>query len=235
MKNLPSAHILVIVLLSLIAVWLPQGGRVACAGEPIDTAAEVSPDSGIVFVIAGGLKQTAITFQSRAPLEDFTGKAGVVEGYLAFDPAAPDRGGRGLVRVPVSSLNTGIPLRDEHLRDADWLDVEQFPDIEFRIDSLEKITIVDSAAGAQTYEATVHGVLALHGQRQPMTISGRFTYLEESDKTRKIAPGDWLAIRTRFQVALADFGITGPARTGIVGSRVGDSVTVDVNLVGISR
>jgi polyisoprenoid-binding protein YceI len=198
-------------------------------------AADSEGDSGAVFVIAARIKQTSIVFHSDAPLESFSGTTSDVNGYLTFDPAHPERGGVGSIVVPVASLKTGIPLRDEHLRGEDWLDATRFPEIRLRVAKVDSVRCVDSAAGSQTYEVTARGALHIHGEVQEVALNATLTYLPESEATRKRVSGDWLAIRARVLVALADFGIGGPARTDIVGSRVGDTVAVDISLLATSQ
>jgi len=90
---------------------------------------------------------------------------------------------------------------------------------------------VDSATGSTTYDVVASCSLSVHGIERAVSLSARATHLRESEMTRKILPGDWLAVRTDFMLALADFGISGPARTDIVGSRVSDSVFVEVSIL----
>src|SRR5215475_12404700 len=54
-----------------------------------------------------------------------------VHGWLDFDPDAPSR---SLVEAVIDArgLWSGEPQRDEHLKSADFLDVEHFPEITFR-------------------------------------------------------------------------------------------------------
>ena len=57
---------------------------------------------------------------------------------------------------------------------------------------------------------------------------------KESETTKQRLTGDLLAARTTFDLALADFGITGPDGMKLIGSRVGEKVTVDVSVIGSS-
>jgi polyisoprenoid-binding protein YceI len=43
------------------------------------------------------------------------------------------------VTIEASSIDTGTPQRDEHLKSADFFDVEKFPQLRFRSDRIEKI------------------------------------------------------------------------------------------------
>ena len=45
-------------------------------------------------------------------------------------------------------------------------------------------------------------------------------------------PGDLLAARASFEVSLADFGIAGPKGMDLVGSKVGETIQIDVSVMG---
>ena len=75
----------------------------------------------------------------------------------------------------------------------------------------------------------------MHGRTKSVTFPARITYLKESDMTRQKMPGDLLAARAEFAVSLADFGVTGPAGMGIVGSKVGETIDIAVSLVGSTQ
>lgn len=63
--------------------------------------------------------------------------------------------------IRAASIDTGNGMRDEHLRSADFLDVERFPEITFRSSAL-------TPAGPDRW--TVHGDLALHGVVRPVAL-----------------------------------------------------------------
>lgn len=65
------------------------------------------------------------------------------------------------VTVDVASINTGVDRRDNHLRSADFFDVEKYPTMTFESQSIEKI-------GEDKYELT--GDLTLHGITKPVTL-----------------------------------------------------------------
>jgi polyisoprenoid-binding protein YceI len=185
--------------------------------------------AGEKFEINDPTGRNTVTFTSEAPLEDIVGTTNQITGRLEFDPANPDGGAKGMLEVPVASLDTGIPLRDEHLRSAAWLNAEGHPNITIEIKSLDTIDLVKSGDGFRTFDVVAVGEFSLNGKTKQMKIPGRVTYLEESDQTQALMPGDLLAVRTTFDVRLADFGVTGPEGRDIIGSKVGETVTVDVS------
>ena len=74
------------------------------------------------------------------------------------------------------------------------------------------------------------GNFSLHGVSKNVEVPGRITFLTESEATSKRLPGHILAARSEFTVILEDYGITGPP--GIVGSKVGESIDIEVRIMG---
>jgi len=67
-------------------------------------------------------------------------------------------------KIAAASISTGEPKRDDHLRSADFLDVAQYPNIEFRSERVAQ-------SGA---ELEVSGQLTIHGTSRPVTLKGEF-------------------------------------------------------------
>lgn len=63
--------------------------------------------------------------------------------------------------VDVSSINTEVQKRDDHLRSADFFDVEKFPTIAFKSSSIEK-------SGENRYRLS--GDLTMYGITKPVTM-----------------------------------------------------------------
>jgi len=187
---------------------------------------------GVVFHINDKMGRNTVTFKSEAPLEDIIGTSNQIKGYIAFDPQHAEKGGHGEFAVAVASLNSGIPLRDEHIQSANWLDASKYPNITFKIKDTKGLKKVKSSAGSATYEVSIVGDLSFHGKTKQVVVPGRITYLKESEKTRTKLPGDLLAVRASFNVNLSDFGVTGPTGADLIGSKVGDTIELAVSLVG---
>src|SRR5258708_35985273 len=83
------------------------------------------------------------------------------EGPLEFDQADPTKSSVK-VTIPLSSLNTGVPALDEHLRSADFFETVKFPAATFKSTRVEK--------GAAPDHLKVTGDLSLHGVSKPVTL-----------------------------------------------------------------
>lgn len=63
--------------------------------------------------------------------------------------------------VNVASINTEVEMRDNHLKSADFFEVEKFPTMNFKSTSIKK-------AGENKY--TLTGNLTMHGITKPVTM-----------------------------------------------------------------
>lgn len=96
------------------------------------------------------------------------GRFNNVEGSIHFDPDNPAAGSVEAT-IDVASINTNAPDRDNHLRSADFFDVETYPTITF------KSTNIDVSGDD---EATITGELTMHGVTKTVTLD--VEYLGES-------------------------------------------------------
>lgn len=67
--------------------------------------------------------------------------------------------------IDAASINTNVEARDNHLRSADFFDVEKFPKITF------KSTKIDQKGT----DISITGDLTIHGATKPVTLTGEFT------------------------------------------------------------
>ena len=175
--------------------------------------------------------RNTVTFKSEAPLEDIVGTTNKISGHIMFNPDNPGEGGFAELTVPVSSLNTGIPLRDEHLQSAGWLDAGAYPEIKLKLNKVVDSRILKETDSSKTFTVNVSGELNLHGVSRPVQMEARLSYLVENEKTKTRLPGNLLAVRTGFDVRLSDHNITGPEGMEIIGAKVGEVIRIEVSLV----
>lgn len=100
-----------------------------------------------------------ITFRATSRLMNAEGHFARLSGDVVVDPAVIT-GARITLTIDVASLDTGIEMRDRHLRSADFFDVERFPTIAFQSVRVE-------SAGRR---ATVVGRLTLHGVTREIAV-----------------------------------------------------------------
>lgn len=78
---------------------------------------------------------------------------------MDFDEASPERS-TVETHIDASSIETGQEARDAHLRSADFLDADHFPELVFRSTSIER---ADDA-----YK--INGDLTIRGETRPVTL-----------------------------------------------------------------
>ena len=102
--------------------------------------------------------------------------------------------------IGTASVNTDLEERDEHLRNADFFDVEKYPTMSFKSSKIKKIT---DTIGEVTGSFTLHGVTR--------TITMNVTFLGEFD----VPWGQHRAgFETSFTIQRSDYGMNkllGPA------------------------
>ena len=188
---------------------------------------------GTVFYVDDPMNRNVVTFESEAPLEDIVGTSNQVSGYIVFNPKNAKAGMRGELMVPVASLETGIPLRDEHLHSGMWLNAEGHPHISMHITNARSIKQVKATSDFATYSMKIEGEFTMNGHTRKFTVPAKVTHLKESKQTQMRLPGDLLAARAEFEVALADFGVQG--MKGVVGAKVSETIKVRVSFTASSQ
>lgn len=202
----------------------PPFAKANASGKSLAVAPEVA-SRGVVYH-ALSERDRQIYFESNAPLENIKGQSNKVIGF-AVASTSRDNLVAGEWHLPVTSMKTGIDLRDEHLAGGDWLDAKSHPDIVFQLQKTENVSLEKQSASFSTYSGTLVGDLTMHGVTRPIRVEGaRFTFLPASAQTAGVARGDLLAVRAKLSVRLADYGVSHP----VIGDKVAETVTIDVAL-----
>ncbi|MGH7367660.1 MAG: YceI family protein, partial [Candidatus Rokuibacteriota bacterium] len=100
-----------------------------------------------------------ITFRATSRLMNAEGRFSRFSGDVEVDPAVLT-GARITLTIEADSLDTGIEMRDRHLRSSDFFDVERFPTVIFQSVRVE-------SSGRR---ATVVGRLTLHGVTHEIAV-----------------------------------------------------------------
>lgn len=117
--------------------------------------------------------------------------------------------------IKTGSIDTGIEARDQHLRTADFFDVEKYPEITFQSKRIEKKGNRLIAVG----DLTMHGVTK--EINLPFTITG---VKENSEKNKKN-----IGALAKLVIDRRDYGIS--YRHNSIPTFIGDLVEIELNLI----
>ena len=173
--------------------------------------------------------RNVVMIESRAPLETMVTTTSAVTASLAGDPTDIFKTGRARFEVDLSKLDTGIDMRNTHMRGEGWLNTEKFPKAVFTLNRLSQIDRSRNNALADNQNRTVmaEGTLAFHGQTKPLSARVELMPIPASDATKARLAGDIMHIRTQFPLKLSDFGINVPEGAKLKIADV-QQVTVDL-------
>jgi polyisoprenoid-binding protein YceI len=90
-----------------------------------------------------------------------------LKGTINADDQNPDQSSV-TVDINAKSIDTGVADRDNHLRSADFLDVEKFPTITFRSRRVE------GATGKEGDRFKITGDLTIHGKSKEITLDATY-------------------------------------------------------------
>ena len=185
-----------VVLLCLVLLVVPVQG--ATTKYVIDTA---HSNIGFAIPIAGGLSHV------RGKFTDFT--VAIVYDDKDVTKSSVE------ATIKATSIDTGVEGRDKHLRNADFFDVEKYPEITFKSSRVAK-----KGKGFIAY-----GTFTMHGVSKeielPFTING----VKKDEKTGKTT----LGLTARTVINRRDYGISfaRPDNPAFLG----DMVEIELNLI----
>ena len=207
MKHL--VKIIVVAIFAVISVF-PQGFKVKAKGEQ-------------TFSFEDKYGRNQASFYSSTPVEDITGLTNEVKGSVSFN-VDDITTLKGSVSIPTASLKTGIDMRDRDIQKPDWLDAKTYPEITFVIKSVSDVKPVAD----NKLKAKVKGDFSVHGVTKEIVADVSMTYLDESEQTKKRAPGDLLGVEAKFNITLSDYDVDNM----VLGQKVSDKIEVTATIVG---
>ena len=139
-----------------------------------------------------------------------------VEGTIGFDPENPENSWVEATIHTDQMSSTGVEQRDEHLRSADFLDVQNWPNITF------KSTKVD-VTGENT--AKVTGDLTIRGVTRPVTLEVEFAGQGVSPYGVTVA-----GFEGRTKINREDFGLTWNVALEAGGWLVGKDINITLDV-----
>jgi polyisoprenoid-binding protein YceI len=169
-------------------------------------ALSISLAASRAFIVPTDAKfdaQKVFTIDSETDIENFTGRTNKISGTVQFDSEA--KTGSASLVIDGSSIDTGVALRNEHMRSADWFNFDKNPEVKFVTTSIKNTS-------GDKYRVT--GNLTLNGITKSLTSAATVRFTKANDVTKGIGyAGDVVAIVAKFKINITDFGAKHPAIT----------------------
>lgn len=121
------------------------------------------------------------------------------------------------VTIQTTSINTGVPKRDEHLRSADFFDVARYPTMTF---------VSTKVAKAGTGNLRVTGALTIHGVTKEVVLDVEPLSQESRDPWGNIRRGTSASTKINRK----DFGLNWNKALETGGVVVGDEITINLEV-----
>jgi len=135
------------------------------------------------------------------------------DGSINVDPANGNALKEATATIQAKSIDTDITRRDDHLRSADFFDVEKFPTIAFEANEVRK----------QGNDQVLVGKLTMHGVTQefslPFKLKGPINAMG----------GTRLALAVNAKLNRKDYGLTWNKVLDAGGLAVGEVVTIQID------
>ena len=124
--------------------------------------------------------------------------------------------------VQTASVDTREPARDEHLRSADFFEVDKYPEIDFRSTAIR-------TTGEDEFE--VVGDLSIHGVTRSVTLQGTVEGIEPEDHQGQTRVG----LSANTQINRSDFEMRFNAALGSGNVVVSDKVKILVEVSAVKQ
>jgi len=145
-------------------------------------------------LIVDSAQTNLIEFKADATLWNFNGITHYITGFMEYKNSMLTIGSKVNFKVDLDSIDTGIGLRNTHMRD-NYLRTKKFPFAQFK----GIITSIDTVSFDQ-FKLNLKGEFNIHGVSKPTELSGKF-----------FSYGKLLKVESSFNLKLSDFDIRRPS------------------------
>ena len=155
------------------------------------------------------------------------GRFGAFEGTLRIDADEPSNSSVE-VSIDAGSVDTKDGGRDEHLRGADFFDVESFPTLTFRSTAVRGAD--GEAGGKNTTDWVIEGDLTIKGVTRPVVLETELVGLEKDPWG-----GERVGFAATTEVNREEFGLTWNAALETGGVLVGKTVKIHLDVEAVKE
>jgi polyisoprenoid-binding protein YceI len=159
-----------------------------------------------------------VTFQVRHLLTKVRGRFSDFDGTIEYDEEHPENS-QVNAAIQAASIDTSERDRDNHLRSADFFDVEKYPTLRFR-------SVAIARRGTRDFDVT--GDLTIHG------VSRRVIFQATFLGTAKDPWGnERIAFEAESTINRKDYGLNWNAALETGGFLVGDEVKISLSVQAV--
>jgi polyisoprenoid-binding protein YceI len=163
--------------------------------------------------------RSEVVFHITHMIGKVRGRFTAFSGQVRADPARPEQASVEFT-IQTVSINTGLPRRDDHLRGADFFDVEKYPEITFKS---TKVVVQDK----DSY--VVHGPLSMRGVVKTVVLPVQVTAGAKDGRGNEV-----LRFEIKTTLDRKDYGIVWNKVLGSGGLLLGDDVDVAIRLEAVA-
>lgn len=160
------------------------------------------------------------SFTSRAAIVRMIGRTSKLTGSANIQLADMAKSA-GTVNVDLLTLDTGISLRNEHMRN--FLETTKYPQAVYKFTSIKLDG--NKLEPGKLVTGTATGTITIHGVTRSLQAPIELTYLPQQDA--KYRPGDWVHFYSQFKIQVADFGIQIPGP--MIGQKLANDLTIEID------
>lgn len=151
-----------------------------------------------------------VRFISKTSVLDFDGVTDQIDGYVSWEKANIMNNNKFYLEVPLATLDTGIGLRNRHMR-RHSLETDKYPFAKYE----GNISAADTV-NADTLNLVLNGTFSIHGFQNKHKVN-----------VNAIAVNDGYVTRAEFQIKLTDYNIKIP---DIMIMKVEEIIDVEVRI-----
>lgn len=137
--------------------------------------------------------KNSVKFVSETPVDNFEGNTSKIDGYFINTGIEKLVGSELYFEVDLNSVDTGIGLRNRHMRE-DYLHTDKYPVTHFTGTISEAVKVSDTE-----YDVKANGKMFIHGVSKDISIKGKIYKYDNGFK-----------LKSNFSVKLTDYNIKVP-------------------------
>lgn len=185
-------------------------------------ATELDTERGIVRVPTGTWAvdpaHSSVEFRIKhMMISTVRGRFGEFKGTIEAAPDYRDSRVRGTIKA--ASIDTNESSRDEHLRSADFFDVDQHPEIAFESSRIEHVEKGNYRVG---------GELTMHGETRPVEFEVTVHGVTHAPQGQ-----DRVGLEVRGTISRGEFGLRWQQALETGGVLVGDEVRIVADIAAV--